>query len=585
MTPTYELILDKIFEKRFDLKMRGALAFSDDTTESTKDFEALYDEVDSLKIFPKPSDWHDHTTFTHAMKNLSRELQRQRGVAHASQAYCKLTELFHTNPEMTINGAGDSVFRSLHLCEAPGAFIRATVDHFARGVVEWSATSFNPYFEWNAPEEMFVEDDDDMVLRFPKRWNFGRSNSGDVFEACPEDFVEATFDLVTADGSLRCDITEKESATVSLFRQEIDLAFFALREGGDFVLKMYSWRSEEMRALLQICLDHFQTVRICKPSASKPGSYEVYLVCCSYSREPSVSSSHDLALQNALLYSAAKFFIDHQILMSTFNRDSYENWSRKLQNYITTANRSATSTWIQMFVRKGFVSVYERSAAPTGKPWRNKKAILKSRDLEKSISIDVDWRWEWTFAEDVTYGIARKDTPIINSLFLHDGHPRETELKDLCHSDFSLNGRVMKDGYDWIQFVLDSLLHREEPFELDLGDRLLLSRLSASIVGAMCSLYRKVTLKKGSITFSEQVDQRELERLGTFLSAVTRNNGQDLLSIASAAKMAEPTFYSIILFINITVGLSGNNESTQATLESKGLQITLIRQLLDVRLH
>uniref|UniRef100_A0A1I7YCE6 FtsJ domain-containing protein n=1 Tax=Steinernema glaseri TaxID=37863 RepID=A0A1I7YCE6_9BILA len=567
MIPTYELILDRIFEKRFDLKLDGVLASCEERPSvssglpdclrgETTAFETVYEEVDSLKRSEKPPEWHNHTIFTHAMKNLSRELRKQRGVPHASQAYCKLMELFQTNPEMGINAFEGAVFRSLHLCEAPGAFIRATIDHLPRSTVQWTATSLNPYFEWNDPEEMFVEDEDDMVFRFPERWNFGRSGSGDVFEARSEDFEEGAYDLVTADGSLNCDTIEKEIATHSLLRAEADIALHALRQGGDLVLKMYSWRSEEMRSLLDTCVKHFRTVRICKPI--RVTEIQVYLVCCSYSREEVPHSPQHL---NDLLLAAARFFIDHQIRISIFNWDSYFNWSQKLQHCILAANRSATSTWIEMFVPGEFVPTYKREALRMDgqnfrKPWEDKETILETKlwEKENAITIYVDWQWEWTLDEDVTFGIVRSDKPVINSLFVPDRHQKDTDLVDLGYFGFPLKDPALRSGPYWITFLLECLQDQKDPFVLDLSNFLLLSRLSASVVGALCSAYRTVTLRRDSITFSGKVDLQRLELLRSFLSAVSRvlegQPGRDLLSFLSIRKMAEATFYSILLMYN-----------------------------------
>lgn len=80
-------------------------------------------------------------------------------------------------------------FRSVHVCEAPGAFICATNFYFnkiyerrdsrsSRQRWEWTGLSLNPYYEGNDQEAMV--DDDRFIVETLKQWYFGVDNSGNI---------------------------------------------------------------------------------------------------------------------------------------------------------------------------------------------------------------------------------------------------------------------------------------------------------------------------------------------------------------------------------------------------------------------
>lgn len=120
--------------------------------------------------------------------------------------------------------------RTLHLCEAPGAFIFA-LNHYIKSYFahppiqlgsfsslgdreetltrwDWFGSSLNPSYEGNSYDEMIS--DDRLIAETPGRWLFGRSDTGDVFEPGLgeelRDIARKTgrFHLVTGDGSIDC---------------------------------------------------------------------------------------------------------------------------------------------------------------------------------------------------------------------------------------------------------------------------------------------------------------------------------------------------------------------------------------------
>ncbi|GIZ04172.1 cap-specific mRNA [Caerostris extrusa] len=111
-------------------------------------------------------------------------------------------------------------FKSLHLCEAPGAFISALncylCNYHPRIHWEWKANTLNPYYE--DLNIKTVISDDRLIFPTLEHWYFGKDNIGDIRNPnYPKNLQEhigskGAFHLVTADGSIDCtdDPSEQE---------------------------------------------------------------------------------------------------------------------------------------------------------------------------------------------------------------------------------------------------------------------------------------------------------------------------------------------------------------------------------------
>jgi cap2 methyltransferase len=83
--------------------------------------------------------WHQHTKRMNPMGGVMNMLRKRFDPEYCSQAWCKFYEClssFHIVPQVITEASqqacGNKIpFHSVHLCEAPGAFISAT-NHFLR---------------------------------------------------------------------------------------------------------------------------------------------------------------------------------------------------------------------------------------------------------------------------------------------------------------------------------------------------------------------------------------------------------------------------------------------------------------------
>ncbi|XP_064641497.1 cap-specific mRNA (nucleoside-2'-O-)-methyltransferase 2-like [Lineus longissimus] len=239
------------------------------------------DKLSDVDVVP----WHDHTQFTHKASKVMTQLRRTIGAELCTQAWCKFHEIlgkFQLVPE-----ENSDVFESVHICEAPGAFV-TSLNHYLRSHYpntrwHWTANTLNPFYEGNDPQIMI---DDVMLIKDTlQNWYFGVDNTGDITKKAnllglTELFRSRKVSLVTADGSINCqnNPAEQERLVAFLHFSEAVAALNLLKIGGHFVIKMFTLFEAESVCLLYLLNCLFDKVNIMKPATSKPGNSEVYVV-------------------------------------------------------------------------------------------------------------------------------------------------------------------------------------------------------------------------------------------------------------------------------------------------------------------
>ncbi|XP_053601972.1 cap-specific mRNA (nucleoside-2'-O-)-methyltransferase 2 isoform X2 [Plodia interpunctella] len=181
---------------------------------------------------------------------------------------------------------------SLHLCEAPGAFI-TSLNHYLklnyRGLEwKWVANTLNPYYEGNSPSNMIS--DDRFMFHTLDCWDFGVDNTGNLMDwENSQAIVKKARSLgkvllVTADGSIDCmqRPDAQEEVTSPLHYCEIVTALQALSPGGTFIFKLFTFFEHSTVSLLYLINHLFDEVKIYKPVTSRQGNSEVYAICLNY---------------------------------------------------------------------------------------------------------------------------------------------------------------------------------------------------------------------------------------------------------------------------------------------------------------
>lgn len=236
------------------------------------------------------AEWTLHTQSRDVAGYVIGQLKRRIRPELLTQAWCKFYEVLCTFPVIKLNETG--CFRSLHLCEAPGAFICALNHYLALHYPcvrwQWFANTLNPNYEGNPRSQMIP--DDRLICYTRDRWLFGIDLTGDIqqyynhIDIKNQTISEQKVNLVTADGSIDCmsDPGEQERLVEFLHYCETITALSVLDTGGTFVLKIFTIFEESTVCLLYLLNCIFDKTYLFKPCTSKSGNSELYLVCIGF---------------------------------------------------------------------------------------------------------------------------------------------------------------------------------------------------------------------------------------------------------------------------------------------------------------
>lgn len=320
----------QIFRRQFTFQGSSAwrppdpshICSEDDVKWTLPGFQQMKAELNATKSLlnnMEPIAWRRHTTWTNRAGNVMHRVRQTAAPELLTQAWCKFYQLLHD-----YDLASADPLRSFHLCEAPGAFILA-LQHYLhsaddRGADNWTwfANTLNPYYEGNDFKSTVT--DDRLIFATLKQWYFGQDQTGDVMspEFRVERFLETRgeetageFDLVTADGSVDCqdDPAEQEATVAPLHAAEAAAALKLLADGGHLVLKMFTFFERPSVCLLYLLNCAFRHVHVKKPTCSKPGNSEVYVVCTSF-RKDALTNAHVAALSR-LVEERRAFCLSH----------------------------------------------------------------------------------------------------------------------------------------------------------------------------------------------------------------------------------------------------------------------------------
>ncbi|XP_055056005.2 cap-specific mRNA (nucleoside-2'-O-)-methyltransferase 2 isoform X2 [Misgurnus anguillicaudatus] len=242
--------------------------------------------------------WHQHTCSTNRAGTITAHLRSTANAELCTQAWAKFYEILGSFKLLPENALKSGELNSIHLCEAPGAFISA-LNHFLKTNRlhcdwNWVANTLNPYYESNGRGCTIT--DDRLIAHTLPWWFFGSDNTGDIM--LQKHLLELlkfvsnmhSVDLVTADGSFDCqeDPGEQESSVAPLQYCEAVCALLLLGTGGSFVLKMFTLFEHSSVCLLYLLACCFRSVNVFKPGTSKSGNSELYVVCLDYQAKESI---------------------------------------------------------------------------------------------------------------------------------------------------------------------------------------------------------------------------------------------------------------------------------------------------------
>ncbi|XP_033074831.1 cap-specific mRNA (nucleoside-2'-O-)-methyltransferase 2 [Trachypithecus francoisi] len=292
------------------------------------DLKNSLNEVKNLLSDKKLDEWHEHTAFTNKAGKIISHVRKSVNAELCTQAWCKFHEILCSFPLIPQEAFQNGKLNSLHLCEAPGAFI-ASLNHYLKShrfPCDWSwvANTLNPYHEAN--DDLMMIMDDRLIANTLHWWYFGPDNTGDImtlkFLTGLQNFISsmATVHLVTADGSFDCQGNpgEQEALVSSLHYCEVVTALTTLGNGGSFVLKMFTMFehcSINLMYLLNCCFDQ---VHVFKPATSKAGNSEVYVICLHYKGKEAIYPLLSKMILNFGTEMKRKALFPHHVIPDSF---------------------------------------------------------------------------------------------------------------------------------------------------------------------------------------------------------------------------------------------------------------------------
>lgn len=128
-------------------------------------------------------DWHQHTRQLHKGGLVVKHLRGHSRAEMCTQAWAKFKEILGSYNMIPDQALQSKQINTVHLCEAPGAFIACMNHHLKNNVVHevkwnWRGATLNPYYEGNDLNAML--DDDSFIFKTMENWNFGIDGTGDI---------------------------------------------------------------------------------------------------------------------------------------------------------------------------------------------------------------------------------------------------------------------------------------------------------------------------------------------------------------------------------------------------------------------
>ncbi|XP_053558343.1 cap-specific mRNA (nucleoside-2'-O-)-methyltransferase 2 [Bombina bombina] len=343
-------------------------------------FKDCLNKKKNLLSDKKLDDWHKHTCFTNKAGKIVPEVRRYANAELCTQAWCKFREIICTYPLIPNEALWGHELNTIHLCEAPGAFIASLNNYLKTHDVHcdwnWVANTLNPYHEAN--DGLVMISDDRFIANTLAWWYFGPDNTGDLmtlkYLTGLQQFISnmSAVHLITADGSFDCQGNpgEQESLVYPLHYCEVVTCLLMLSQGGSFVLKMFTLfqhSSVNIMYLLNCC---FRCVHVIKPGTSKAGNSEVYVVCLDYLGKEAVQDlltkmiqNFETEIVNKSLFpkkclpesflrchvTCCSFFYKHQADTITENLSLFPNMGEEDKVRINALREFAVSYYIQKF--------------------------------------------------------------------------------------------------------------------------------------------------------------------------------------------------------------------------------------------
>lgn len=219
--------------------------------------------------------------------------------------------------------------------------------------------------------------DDRLISQTLENWLFGKDYDGDILK---EDNIRSLIaycrttlgevNLVTGDGSIDClDQPESQEEFVTkLHTAEFIVSLAILVDKGSMLIKMFTFYEASSISMLYILCCCFQELHIFKPSTSKEGNSEVYVIAIGYKKSVMSEQIIEKMIANfkdeskALLplsiippefiqqvVEAARIFMNQQVAVIESNIRTFRKYNKLENDRIKMMKYNIVEEWTRLY--------------------------------------------------------------------------------------------------------------------------------------------------------------------------------------------------------------------------------------------
>ena len=272
------MLCTPIFLPKATVQIRETPSYTDNACLGVVDpiLETLKEKVGVFKIKHGDVAWKERAKLADRPARITDTIP-----SPVSRAYFKLVEIIRTC-------AIRANERSLHLCEAPGGFVQATLGETkCTDIIAMSRKCGGaPHFSTT----ILHADRVNILKDLP-------CGSDLMYKECRDEIVKCAqgSTLITADGAIDNDTQPEiaEAMTATLIFHEIDTAVRCQKKGGTFVVKIFGLALDLTKECIAVLTTCYENVSIVKPFTSRAVNDERYIVCQNFLAVPTLPTIPD----------------------------------------------------------------------------------------------------------------------------------------------------------------------------------------------------------------------------------------------------------------------------------------------------
>jgi len=319
-------------------------------------------------------------------KTFEKLIEKEFNQKNITTDWLKMYEVINLFNLIKINKSINSnIYKTFHLCEAPGNFISA-INHYLK--TETSIKNYDWYAQTlNLNKELYnftsFKDDFNYIKKYSDRWKFGYNNLGDITD--PENirwYREFTLDrnveLITSD----CGIREEDNLEyiIKLHCAQLVFVLYNLPKKGNCLIKLnlpflYTFQYE----LLYKYYISFYKLYIYKGNQN-PLSKEFYLIGIGYNRNI-LEKELDYLLEQYINYEIEKD--KEREFLEDFIKQFYIIYETLINNYLFYFERKLFYINNNKNISKEHLKLLKESIDKKNNLWIEKNNIKPIKDEDK----------------------------------------------------------------------------------------------------------------------------------------------------------------------------------------------------------